>query len=69
MVFVQDYLQNVIFTNYFINQNNLNVKMWTLIRVFREIYLHLIVQGTLSKWWYLKLVSKELNHFGASGDT
>ena len=27
MVFVQDYLQNVIFTKYYTNQNNLNFKM------------------------------------------
>ena len=52
-------------TKYYTNQNYLIFKMWTLIRVFREIYLRLTVQGTLGKWWYLKLVSKELNHFGA----
>ena len=55
MVFVQDYLQNVIFTKYYTNQNYLIFKMWTLIRVFREIYLHLTVQGTLGKWWYRSL--------------
>ena len=55
MVFVQDYLQNVIFTKYYTNKNHLIFKMWTLIRVFREIYLRLTVQGTLSKWWYRSL--------------
>ena len=29
--------------------------MWTLTRVFREIYLHLIVQETLGKWRYRSL--------------
>ena len=55
MLFTQDYLHNVIFTKYYTNQNNVNFKMWTLIRVFREIYLHLTVQGTLGKWWYRSL--------------
>ena len=51
IIYTMLYLQIITCTN----QNNLNFKMWTLTRVFREIYLHLTVQETLGKWWYRSL--------------
>ena len=51
LIYIMLYLQNITQTM----QNNFNFKMWTLTRVFREIYLHLTVQETLGKWWYRSL--------------
>ena len=55
--FTQDYLYTMLYLQNITQtmQNNFNFKMWTLTRVFREIYLHLIVQEIVSKWWYRSL--------------